>query len=259
MTAAAIRFSDVTFGYLDGARDVLQGFSLEVPEGSTTALLGANGAGKTTLLYLALGWRVPRAGRIEVGGQALAPGASRRRTRRVGLVPQSEHLPFDFTLLEYALLGRAPHLGPLQVPGGEDVRLARAAIREVGLLGLESRAVTSLSGGQRQLAMIARALAQAPRVLLLDEPFSHLDLGNVHRVVEIVRRLAASGLTVLFTTHDPNLAAELADRLVLLREGRVLASGSVSETLTPELLGAVYGVPVRIEKAAGRRVVLREA
>jgi iron complex transport system ATP-binding protein len=253
----SIRFDGVTFRYGPGEPDVLRDFSLDVPEGSTTAILGPNGAGKTTLLYLILGWRSPRAGRIEVGGHAVGKGTHHETSRRVGLVPQSEHLPFDFSLLEYVLLGRAPHLQPLELPGPGDERLAQKSIREVGLGGLESRPVPSLSGGQRQLAMIARALAQAPRILLLDEPFSHLDLGNAHRVAEIIRRLSADGLTVLFTTHDPNLVVELADRLVLLRDGQVLAEGPTSETLTAARLTQVYGVPIRIAEVDQRRLVFR--
>jgi len=254
VNGARVEVEGLDFAYGPDGPPVLRELSLAVPAGSTTALLGRNGAGKTTLLYLLLGWRRAQRGRIEVDGRE--PAGEGRRRAATALVPQDEHVPFDFSLLEYVLLGRAPHLAVLRAPGAADIGVARLAIAEVGLAGLEARPVPELSGGQRQLAMIARALAQEPRLLLLDEPFSHLDLGNAARIAGILRRFAAAGLTILFTTHDPNVVLELADRVALLADGRLLGEGPTREILTAENLRATYGVAVELLEVAGRPVVL---
>lgn len=257
VNGARLEVSGLEFGYEPSGPTVLRGLSLQVPPGSTTALLGPNGAGKTTLLYLLLGWRAPGRGRVEIDGSPVGIGA--RLRAEVALVPQSEHVPFEFSLLEYVLLGRAPHLAMFSAPGGRDLQVAREAILEVGLDGLEGRTVPSLSGGQRQLAMVARGLAQSPRLLLLDEPFSHLDLGNVARVAGILGRLSRAGLTILFTTHDPAVAADLADRVALLRDGGILAAGSTRAVVTGENLSATYGVAVEVVEVDGHTIVLSRA
>ena len=248
--------SELAFGYDGPGGDVLRGLSLEVPAGTVTAILGPNGSGKTTLLRLLLGVLHPRAGMIRLAGRPLGDYSRRERSQAVGLVPQDEHIPFDFTVLEYVLLGRAPYLSPLQMPGEADQRVALEALHMAGLAGMEVRSLPTLSGGERQLATVARALAQQPRVLLLDEPTAHLDLSNQGRLLAIVRALAAQGTTPVLTTHDPGLAAAVAGFVVLMRNGRVLAAGPVEATLTEEKLSATYGVPVRVFEVDGRRIIL---
>ena len=254
MIGARVEIDEVSFGYSREAPPVVDRVSLELPAGTTTALLGTNGAGKSTLLDLLLGWRQPWSGAITIDG-AIRRVAGRRRAE-VALVPQSEHVPFDFSLLEYVLLGRAPHLTPFAAPGAADLAAARAAIAEVGLAPFEPRPVPTLSGGERQLAMVARALAQEPRLLLLDEPFSHLDVGNAVRLVALLRRLGAGGLTILLTTHDPSLVAGLADRTALLRGGRLLAAGVTAHVLSAENLTAAYAVPVELVPHGDRTLVV---
>lgn len=264
------------FGYNGPGRPVLRDLSLEVPEGMVTAILGPNGSGKTTLLRLLLGVLRPRSGEIRIDGRPLwAPKAKGRarqgtavmearqqpysrteRARLVGLVPQEEHIPFDFSVLEYVLMGRAPYLGPLDMPGEADYLEAADALRRVGLLDLQHRPLPTLSGGERQLAAIARTLAQRTRILLLDEPAAHLDLGNQGRLLEIMRGLAAGGATLVLTTHDPNLAAAIAGHAVLMRSGQVLATGPGDGVLTAELLSATYDTPVSVHHLDGRRVIL---
>ena len=258
------------FGYNGSGRPVVCDLSLEVPEGAVTAILGPNGSGKTTLLRLLLGVLRPRSGEIHVDGRPLwpvkpagragqageAPYSRTERARLVGLVPQEEHIPFDFSVLEYVLMGRAPYLGPLDMPGENDYRAASEALRRVGLTELQDRALPTLSGGERQLAAVARALAQQTRILLLDEPAAHLDLGNQGRLLAIMRGLAAGGATLVLTTHDPNLAAAVAGHAVLMRAGQVLATGPTADVLTAELLSDTYGTPVSVHQVDGRRIIL---
>ncbi len=247
-TPSILRLERVVFGYTED-ETVLRGISLSIPTGALTAILGPNGGGKTTLLHLLLGWLRPRTGTLQLQDRPLDAFSHRERSRLIGLVPQSEHIPFEFTLLDYVLLGRAPHLGPLEMPGASDLAAARQAIQRVGLNELISRPLTHMSGGERQLATIARALAQQPAVLLLDEPTSHLDLANRRRVRNVLRQLVSDGITVICTTHDPALAAGMADAIVLMRAGEVVAAGPTETTLTSEKLSATYGLPV-----AARRV-----
>ena len=255
-TSSAISLSGIEFRYAPNQPIVLQNLSLEIPTGSRTAILGPNGGGKTTLLHLLLGLLEPQAGSIHIAGQPPARVSRRELSRIIGLVPQNEHIPFDFSLLDYVLLGRAPYLGALDQPGADDLQCAGKALEKTGLNPLRERPVTALSGGERQLAMIARALAQNPRILLLDEPTSHLDLGNRRAVQNVLRALAADGVTVVFTTHDPNLATTMADYVILLRSGCLLAAGSMDSVLSADLLSATYGIPVEVATLGPRRIIL---
>ncbi len=256
MSAPALAVRGVSFAYAPGAPAVLTDVSLETPAGSITAVLGPNGSGKTTLLRLLLGLLQPTSGSIEVEGRPQRDYSRRTLSRRVGLVPQSEPVAFELSVLEFALLGRAPHLGLLDLPGEADRALAAAAIERVGLTPLRHRAVTTLSGGEAQLATIARALVQQSAILLSDEPTSHLDPANTRRILDVLRMLGREGRTVVFTTHDPNLAAAIADHVVLLREGRVLAAARTAEALTTELLSATYGMEVEVIELRGRPLVV---
>jgi iron complex transport system ATP-binding protein len=238
-TTPLLALTDVHFRY--AGHDVLRGVSLSVSPGTITALLGSNGAGKTTLLHVVLGLRQPRAGQVWIAGR---------------LVPQTEYIPFAFTVHDYVLLGRAPYLHPLEVPRAGDRAAAQAALEAVGARYLADRPINALSGGEQQLAMLARVLVQRPRLLLLDEPTSHLDLCNRAHTLALLRALQSEGITVVFSTHDPQSAASAADRVVLMRDGAVLAAGPASEVLTAELLTATYGVPVEVVEVDGRRIIV---
>jgi iron complex transport system ATP-binding protein len=254
-----LSISGLTFSYDGPGRAVLRDLSLEVPMGAVTALLGPNGSGKTTLLRLLLGVLRPAAGTIRLAGRPQASYSRRERGQFVGLVPQDEHIPFDFSLVEYVLLGRAPYLSPLQMPGEADRQVALEALHVVGMDDMQDRVLPNLSGGERQLATLARALAQQPHVLLMDEPTAHLDLSNQDRLLAIIHDLAARGVTLVLTTHDPNLAASVAGLIVLMRDGQVLAAGPPAATLTAEKLSATYGVPVHVLDVDQRRVILLES
>mgnify|MGYP001029998049 CR=1 FL=1 len=171
-------------------------------------------------------------------------------------MPQSEQVTFDLSVFEYALLGRAPYLDLLARPGARDRERAQSALEAAGIAALARRAVPALSGGERQLATVARALAQEPRILLLDEPTSHLDLANVRRVLDVLRSLRSAGRTIIMTTHDPNAAATLANDVLLMRQGRIVASGATDAVMTSERLSATYGVPVEVIRVHGRPLVL---
>jgi iron complex transport system ATP-binding protein len=253
---AALSVSGLSYSYNGSKRAVLQDLSLEIPEGAVTAILGPNGSGKTTLLRLLLGVLRPTMGEIMLAGRPQASYSRQERSQMVGLVPQDEHIPFDFSVLEYVLLGRAPYLGPLSMPGEIDCQIAVEALHTAGLDDLQDRPLPNLSGGERQLATVARALAQQPRILLLDEPAAHLDLSNQGRLLDIMRGLSARGVTLVLTTHDPNLAAAIADLTVLMRAGRVQQAGPVALVLSSEHLSATYDVPVQVFQVDRRRIIL---
>ena len=251
-----ISLSGLCFSYNGSGKTVLQDLTLEIPDSAVTAILGPNGSGKTTLLYILLGILHAQAGVIRFDGRLRDELSRREMSRLMGLVPQDERIPFDFTVSEYVLLGRAPHMGLLQTPSRDDRQAAARAIELAGLRALAGRSVSSLSGGERQLATLARALVQRPRILLLDEPTSHLDLANRACVLEVVRGLADGGVAVVLTTHDPNAASAVADHIVLLREGQVVAAGPPGHALSPAHLTETYGLPVQVVTVQGRPIVV---
>lgn len=251
-----ISLSNLWFSYDGPQQAVLRGLSLEIPGGAVTALLGPNGSGKTTLLSLILGTLSPSRGQVLLAQQPQASYSRREMSRLIGLIPQEEHIPFNFSVLEYVLLGRAPYLGALQMPGEMDRQIALDALQATGLSEFQERTISTLSGGERQLAVVARALAQKPRILLLDEPTAHLDLSNKSRILEILRRLADEGLHLVLTTHDPELAASLAGFVILMRRGEILDAGPADEMLSAERLSTTYGVPVQVLEVQGRRIII---
>jgi iron complex transport system ATP-binding protein len=255
---AILSFHQVDYGYAKGLLDAVNHLDFEIPPASITAILGPNGAGKTTLLHLALGLFHPRSGEIQVGGKPIRSYSRRELSHWIGLVPQNEYLPYEFSVLEYVILGRSPYLGPLDMPDPEDTRIAWQALETVGIPHLADRIVHELSGGEIQMAVVARALAQQPRILLLDEPTSHLDLSNKHTILKTLHDLAHSGVTVIFSTHDPDAASQIADRMVLMRKGRVLDTGMADDVFTPEKLTRTYGIPVKVVEVDGLKIALHE-
>lgn len=251
ISLVGLRFSYTTEGPL-----VLKDLSLEIPAGAVTAILGPNGSGKTTLLFILLGMLSPQVGEVIIDGKDQKGLPRSMLSRLMGLVPEEEHIPFDFSILEYVLLGRAPHLGLLEQPKERDYQVALEALDRSGLSALADRPIPSLSGGERQLAKVARALAQKPRVLLFDEPTAHLDLNNKGRVLDMIRTMADDGVAVIMTTHDPNAAVVVADQVVLLKAGQTVATGPVDVVLTSENLSQTYGLPVEVTSVHGKPVVL---
>jgi iron complex transport system ATP-binding protein len=255
MTPGILQANAITFTYSSAVQAALKEISFDIYPGSVTAILGPNGAGKTTLLHLLLGLHRPASGTILLNHKPIHQYSRHDLSQQIGLVPQSEYVPFAYSVLEFVVLGRAPYLGPLELPGEADIRIARGAMEEVGISHLEEHAIPELSGGELQLVLLARALCQQPRILLLDEPTSHLDLANRNITLNILDRLRASGTTIIFSTHDPEAAALIADHLVLMRTGEVLDSGSLEQVFTSEMLSRVYGTPVEVIRVDGMRVV----
>ncbi len=254
----AYRLHSVAFTYPLASFPAIDHLSLSIPEGRTTALLGPNGAGKSTLMDILLRWKKPDSGTVLLFGKPLEQYSKIELGQSVALVPQEESSRFAFNVLEYVLFGRSPYLHQLATPSAEDIKLSIEAIREVGLGQCVNRSVTTLSGGEYQLLLLARALAQGARLLLLDEPTSSLDPGNTAMVVRILKKLASRGITLFFTTHDPSIAAELAQHVAMLRDSTLLYSGETAEALTPELLSELYHTPMQTFTHAGRLLVGRK-
>src|SRR5882757_8529101 len=247
---------DLTIGYSD--RVVGRALDVALEQGEVLALLGPNGGGKTTLLKTLLGILNPRAGEVAIGGRALAAISVRERARLIAYVPQVHNPTFAFTVETVVLMGRTAHGGLFSRPSAKDREIAERALGEFGIAHLKQRPYTMISGGERQLVLLARALAQEPQFIVLDEPTTSLDFGNQGKVMRQIRALAAAGHGVLFTTHDPNHAMRAADRAFLLREGTRIAEGAVGEVLTRTQLEALYQAPVErlTDPATGEQAFL---
>ena len=256
MTAPLLEFDSVSFRYPESDHPVINDFSLSLESARATAIFGPNGAGKSTLLRLAYGRYRPSTGQLRLNGKPLQEYTRAELGRQVGIVPQREHTPFEYTILEYVLLGRAPYLSPLAMPGDGDCQLARDALIQVGMYEHAERSLHTLSGGELQLVLIARALTQQPRLLLLDEPTSHLDLANKKRLVDCLQRLKASGVSIFLNSHEPEVVSAIADQIVLINHGRLLFSGAPDEVWTEKMLSATYGISLKVEQVGGRKVVL---
>jgi len=251
-----IRVEGVTFRHPQGAAAVLRDVSFAVAPGRLVVLLGPNGSGKTTLLRCLAGLWSPTAGRIVIDGRDLRHLSHRQRAALLAVVPQ-EHAPaFPYTVQEAVLMGRAPHIRVYAGPSSADRWAARVAMEAVGISALAARPTSRLSGGERQLTLIARTLAQEAPLLLLDEPTSHLDFRNQHRVLALVKRIAAEkALTVVMTLHDPNLAAAFAHQVIMLKDGAILAGGEPETVLTEDRLCRLYDMPMGVLTHAGHRLM----
>ena len=229
-----------------GGTDVLAGVSVRVERGDWVAVVGPNGAGKSTLLRAVAGL-VDFRGAIRLGGDDAAALRRPELARRIAFVPQEPLLPGDMRVAEYVLLGRTPHLGYLGGESPRDVAAVASALERLDLLAFARRKLRTLSGGERQRAVLARALAQAPLLLLLDEPTTALDIGRQQQVLELVDDLRRNdGLTIVAAMHDLTVAGQFAERLLLLDGGRVVASGRPEAVVTEELLSAHFGADARV-------------
>ena len=247
------------FGYR-GHR-VGSGVSLALEAGEVLCLLGPNGSGKTTLFKTLLGLLPAQGGEVVMDGADLRTRARDEVARLVSYVPQAHAAFFPFTVREVVLMGRTAHLGVFASPSRRDREIAEAAIGRMRLGALADSIYTRISGGERQLTLVARALAQEASIVVMDEPTANLDFGNQVRVLEHIQSLARSGIGVLLSTHDPDQAFLCADRVAMLHEGKLAYQGTPDEAITPESLKRIYGVDVAVarvpvEGGGTRRVCL---
>lgn len=250
----------VGYAYAAGGREVVRGASLELQRGRLAALVGANGSGKSTLVRLLCGVLQPSRGEVLLGGASLRSIDPRARARRLAYVPQTSATVFPLTALEVVLTGRSPYTTRFRFENERDVSVARDALAAVDAAHLESRSVTELSGGERQLVSLARALAQEPECLLLDEPASALDLKHRARLISHLRRLRDErGLAALVVTHDLQLIDPAFDEVFAMRDGETVAQGTPADVLRDETLATVFDdARVRARRAFGRTFVWSE-
>jgi iron complex transport system ATP-binding protein len=233
---------DLTIGYRD--RVVGRHLDISLASGEVLALLGPNGGGKTTLLKTLLGLLPPLSGQVRFGERELSDFSNSERARLLAYVPQSHVATFAFTVEAVVLMGRTAHNSLLSAPTADDRAMVAQSLERLGIGHLRERPYTMISGGERQLVLLARALAQEPRYIILDEPTASLDFGNQGKVMQEIRNLSASGHGVLFTTHDPNHAMRAADRAYLIRNGERLAEGRTENVLIRRELERLYDSPV---------------
>jgi iron complex transport system ATP-binding protein len=240
--------------------DILKGVSFTIPEGRMATILGPNGSGKTTLFKCISGLWHPREGVIRYGKRDITRLSSVARAGLIAVVPQEHEPPFPYTVADIVLMGRASHVALFSAPSAKDVLAADTAMEQIGIGHLRHRPYTKISGGERQLVLVARALAQETPVLILDEPTSHLDFRNQILILSKVRNIARNqGLTILMTLHDPNLAMRFSDHVVMIAGGSVLAQGHPAQVLTPFNLKRMYNMDVSVIQHNGINIICPEA
>jgi iron complex transport system ATP-binding protein len=236
-----------------------RGMELDFGAARVTCLLGPNGSGKTTLLRTLLGLQAPLGGAVMLDDRPLAEWTARARAGRLAYVPQAAESYFDFSVREMVEMGRTAHLGPFARPGRADREQAERAMARVGIAALAERPINRVSGGERQLALIARALATEATHLIMDEPTANLDFGNQALILDEIERLEVTGVAVLFSTHHPEQALRVADAAILLKDGSVMAAGPARAVVTSENLTRLYGRELVVADAPGspHRLVYR--
>jgi iron complex transport system ATP-binding protein len=258
-TTLSLSADNVSFRYTPGGPLVVDEVTVQLVDGALTGILGPNGSGKTTLLRLLSGTRRPSSGRVRLGERPLDALSRREVAQHIAVVPQETELAFEYSAIEIVLMGRHPHLGLFTVEGPDDIRIAREALAATGTSDLADRPFHQLSGGEKQRVVIAAALAQSARLLLLDEPTASLDLGYQLEVSSLLQRLNQEhGVTMAISTHDLNLAAAICRELILMRDGHVIATGPTRDVLTPENVQRLYDVEadVHVHGTTGHMTVV---
>lgn len=246
-----------SFSY-DGITKQFEDTSFSLQEGEVFSLLGRNGTGKSTLIKCILNILRLQGGSVKINGRQVADMRPEEVARQVGYVPQAHHVVFPFTALDFVLMGRAPHISAFAVPKEEDYEKTEEAFARVGISHLREKPISEISGGESQMVMIARALAQEPSLLILDEPTSHLDIGNQMKTVATIDHLAADGIAILMCTHFPDHAFLVSHSAAILDKGRFIAQGRAEDVITEENLREAYGVDICVHyiEEAGRTVCI---
>lgn len=239
-----MRVENLHFSY--GSHEVLKGVSFGVEDSGFVSLLGPNGAGKSTLFRCMLGLMEPTSGSVHICGRDIRNMPAAELSHRVAYIPQSHTPVFNFSVFDMVLMGTTAQLSRFSSPGKQQKELAEAAMERMGIAHLRSRGCSNISGGERQLALIARAIAQQAKILVMDEPSASLDYGNKLRVMETVKSLTNDGYTVIQSTHDPDQAYLYSDQILALYDGRILACGTPRDTISSTLVSTLYGVDVEV-------------
>ena len=236
--------NDLRFAY--GGREVLRGISFDTNYGDFLSVLGPNGVGKSTLFRCLLGLSTPTGGEVTVDGEKVAQLSPAQLARKMAYIPQSHHPLFNFSVLDMVLMGTTSQLGRFSVPGKAQEKMALAALERMGIMHLKDRGCGQISGGERQLVLIARAVAQQAKILVMDEPSANLDFGNKMRVMKTVKGLTDDGYTIIQSTHDPEQAYLYSDKILAIHGGKVLSWGTPREVMTESLISTLYGVDVEV-------------
>jgi iron complex transport system ATP-binding protein len=244
MTAMRLKVDNLAFGYY--RKPIGSEVSFAVESGEVLCLLGPNGAGKTTLFKSILGLLAPLAGTIAIDAEGIDRWSRRRLARVFGYVPQAQLGLFPFTVRDVVLMGRTAHIDLFATPSARDIEVAEEMVDLLGIVHLSDQPYTEISGGERQITLVARALAQEPKILVMDEPTASLDFGNQVRVLSEIKALAGRGIAVILSTHDPDQAFLCAHRVAILHKGRLAHLGPPQEVITSENLRAIYGVDVEV-------------
>ncbi len=242
---STLKVRNVSFSY--GERPVLQDVSFTAGTGQLVSVLGPNGVGKSTLFRCMLGLLKGYRGTITVDGKDTRAMSARELAHHVAYVPQSHYPAFNYTVLDMVLMGTSSRTSPFSPPRKKEIRAAMAALERMGIAEFAHRDYTHISGGERQMVLIARALAQNARILMMDEPTANLDYGNQLRVMEQVRKLTAEGYTILQSTHNPDQAYLFSHRILAMQDGRVIADGTPNSVVDEKLICDLYGVEVKME------------
>lgn len=239
-----LRVKDAAFAY--GKKNVWENINLEVKRGECLSILGANGCGKTTLLNCISGTHTLKSGLVELDGKPVADYSVRERAKKIGYVFQEHKTPFPYSSIEIVRMGRTPYMSTFGSPDSADTEMAYEIMENLGIAHLADKSYTQISGGERQLVLIARTLCQQPDILILDEPTSHLDFKNQAKVIKTIKGLSESGMTILMTSHFPNHVWYVNGRVVMMGDGGVISDGPVEDVMTEENLSKTYGLDVTI-------------
>ncbi|MBN2238857.1 MAG: ABC transporter ATP-binding protein [Dehalococcoidales bacterium] len=240
-----LEIREAAFTYT-GETNVFEDLSLTADGEEMLCILGPNGCGKTTLLKCIAGIMKLKGGQVLLDEQDISIMKRNAVAKILGYIPQEHSSPFPYQVLQMVLMGRSPHIGTFSLPKQEDIEIAEESLAKVGILHLKDRRYTQLSGGEKQLVVMARVLAQQPKMLLLDEPTSHLDFKNQTLILQLVEKLAREGLPAIMTTHFPNHALTYSSKVALMRAGSLLTVGSADDVVNRENMREIYGIDVKI-------------
>lgn len=250
-----ICFNNISFSYNGKKETVIKAFNFEIPMGSRTALLGLNGTGKTTLLLLLLGYISPIEGKIKLlieGKEKALPEIN----GSVGYLSQSENIPFDYTVQEFIMLGRAPHILKFNVPSDGDLRISEQIMQSLELSGLANSKLGEISGGELQRVRIARTLAQEPEIILMDEPMTHLDIKNKKYLNGLITKLKETGKTIIYSTHDPLDVLNFSDMCIIMGKNNKYEAGETEKIISSEILSDYFEIPITVIKDNGRKSIV---